>query len=213
MGLTVRRATADDARAIATIRVSSWRGAYTGLIPDELLDRLDVDHESERRAAGWAQHHADPRVVELLAIRDGAPVGWASVGPCRDDDGPARGELYALYTLPEAWSTGVGHALMIAAEDALRASGFRTASLWVLDGNSRAERFYERHAWHEDGAVKDDERIVGNTSVPALRERRRVRDLTQDSRDRVRADRRAMEAPRDPCRDAHLTPRRSRPSR
>jgi hypothetical protein len=47
----------------------------------------------------------------------------------------------------------------------------------VLDGNDRAARFYERHGWHEDGAVKEDERIVGNTGVPALRERRRVRDL------------------------------------
>jgi GNAT superfamily N-acetyltransferase len=180
MVLTVRRATAEDARAIATIRVSSWRVAYAGLIPGELLERLDIDHESERRAAGWARHHADPRVVELLALRDDEAIGWASVGPCRDDDGPARGELYALYTLPEAWSTGTGHALMTAAEDILRAAGFRTASLWVLEGNARAERFYERHGWHEDGAVKDDERIVGGSGVPALREHRRVRDLVAD---------------------------------
>ncbi|QAY60562.1 GNAT family N-acetyltransferase [Microbacterium protaetiae] len=179
MTLTVRRATAADARAIATIRVTSWRVAYDGLIPDALLSRLDITTEAHRRAQDWTRYHADPRAVEFLALRGGRALGWASVGACRDDDPGAavRGELFALYALPAHWSTGVGHALMVAAEQSLRASGFPTASLWVLDGNERAASFYERHGWHEDGTVKDDERIVGTTGIPALRERRRVRDL------------------------------------
>jgi len=182
MAVTVRRATAADARAIATIRVTSWRAAYDGLVPTALLDRLDIRFEAQRRAQNWGRYHGDPRSMEFLALRSGRPVGWASVGPCRDDDVGAgvRGELLALYALPAQWSTGVGHALITAAEDALRSSGFRIASLWVLDGNERAARFYERHGWREDGAVKDDERIVGGTGIPALRERRRVRDLSEE---------------------------------
>ncbi|UUT34933.1 GNAT family N-acetyltransferase [Microbacterium elymi] len=177
MVLTVRRATEADARAIATIRVASWRVAYHGLIADALLDRLDVDREAHLRALHWDRHNADPRSASLLAERDGYPVGWAATGLCRDEDAAGRGELYALYALPENWSTGVGHALMMAAEAALRASGFHTASLWVLDGNERAASFYERHGWREDGAAKEDDRIVGDTGIPALHERRRVRDL------------------------------------
>ncbi len=181
MDITVRPATPDDARAIATIRVTSWRAAYDGLIPAMLLDRLDIETETQRRAQHWDRYHADPRATEFLALRQGRPVGWASAGACRDEDPAAavRGELYALYALPTQWSTGVGHALMVATEDALRASGFRAASLWVLDGNARAAAFYERHGWREDGTTKDDERIVGNTGLPALRERRRLRDLAE----------------------------------
>lgn len=179
MPVTVRRATAADARAIATIRVASWRAAYDGLMPPVLLERLDVDREAHLRAVHWNERHADPRVADFVAYANGDAVGWAAVGPCRDDDGPHRGELYALYALPDRWSTGVGHALMGAAEQALRDARFAEASLWVLDGNARAAGFYERHGWREDGTVKDDERIVGSTGAAPLRERRRVRDLAE----------------------------------
>ncbi|WP_308491616.1 GNAT family N-acetyltransferase [Microbacterium terrisoli] len=179
MTVTVRRATADDGRVIAEIRVASWRAAYDGLIPPVLLERLDVDREAQLRTTHWDQRHADPRVSDFVAHVDGDAVGWAAVGPCRDDDGPHRGELYALYALPTHWSAGVGHALMAAAEQALRRARFAQASLWVLDGNARAAEFYERHGWREDGFVKDDRRIVGSTGAAPLRERRRVRDLAE----------------------------------
>lgn len=178
MTVTVRRATAGDARAIATIRTTSWRAAYDGLIPDALLQRLDVDREAHLRALHWSSRHADPRTVELLAVVDRQPVGWASAGVCRDADAPARrGELQALYALPAQWSQGVGHALITAIETSLAASGFTSASLWVLDGNERAARFYERHGWREDGVIKNDHRIVAGTDAEPLRERRRVKLL------------------------------------
>ncbi|MBN9153421.1 MAG: GNAT family N-acetyltransferase [Microbacterium sp.] len=177
MSVVVRAATRADARAIAFVRVHTWRAAYAGLIDPVLLDRMDVDREAQVRAERWNEYTADPRTTQLVAEIDGAVVGWASTGPSRDDDGPDRGELYAIYSLPSHWSTGVGHALVIAAEHALTAAGYRKASLWVLDGNDRAAAFYERHGWREDGAVKDDARIVGDTGVAPLRERRRVRTL------------------------------------
>ncbi|GAA3766360.1 GNAT family N-acetyltransferase [Microbacterium kribbense] len=180
MVITVRRASVADAATIARIRVCSWRVAYPGLIPDVLLERLDTGREAELRARNWRRRNADPRTAQLLALADGEPVGWAATGPCLDDDrgAAARGELYALYAVPEHWSTGVGHALIGAAETALREAGYRTASLWVLEGNERAASFYQRHGWRPDGAVKDDYRIIGTAAIPPLRERRRVRDLT-----------------------------------
>jgi RimJ/RimL family protein N-acetyltransferase len=46
---------------------------------------------------------------------------------------------------------------MAAALGALRASGFATASLWVLEDNPRARRFYEREGWRHDGAKREEE--------------------------------------------------------
>lgn len=178
MSIVVRRATASDARAISVVRIETWRAAYAGLIADEVLDRLDVDRESERRALHWDEHHADPRSREFVAEVDGDAVGWAAAGPSRDPDGEGLGEVYAIYALPAHWSTGVGHALLAEAERFLRESGFRRARLWQLDGNDRAASFYERHGWIEDGATKTDDRLVGGTAAHALHERRRVRDLT-----------------------------------
>ncbi|QIG39862.1 GNAT family N-acetyltransferase [Microbacterium sp. 4R-513] len=173
----VRRATVDDARAIATIRIRTWREAYRGLIPEEVMDRFDIDRETERRTVHWDDRHADPQSVELIAEVDAEPVGWATAGPSRDDDG--SGEVYAIYALPEHWSTGVGHALLVEAERALRAAGFRRAHLWYLDGNERAASFYERHGWIEDGRTKLDDRLLGDEQVAPLLERRRVRDLVE----------------------------------
>ena len=51
MPVTVRDATVDDARAIAEVHVASWRWAYRGQLPDDLLDGLSVD---------------DPTAVELV---------------------------------------------------------------------------------------------------------------------------------------------------
>lgn len=154
------------------IRVQSWRAAYAGLIAPEMLAAMDIDRESERRARLWSEYHADRRSAEFLAEVDGEPVGWASIGPARDDDTAGNGELYAVYALPRLWSHGVGHALLAHAEEALRTHGFARALLWVLAGNDRAASFYERHGWREDGTSKDQ--AMGDF---VLRERRRVRDL------------------------------------
>lgn len=45
----IRRATPDEAPAIADLSVRAWRAAYRGIVPDEVLDQLSV----ERRATGW----------------------------------------------------------------------------------------------------------------------------------------------------------------
>jgi GNAT superfamily N-acetyltransferase len=175
----VRRATREDARAIAVVRVETWRVAYDGLIDPALLAHLDVEREAQARDERWDEYSADPRSAQFVAEVDGEVVGWAAVGPCRDDGGRERGEVYAIYALPAHWSTGVGHALMTAAEDALREVGYAEAVLWVLDGNVRAAGFYERHGWREDGTAKEDARIVGDTGASPLRERRRIRDLDE----------------------------------
>lgn len=179
MTLTVRTATRQDAAAISHIRVDTWRAAYAGLIAQEMLDALDADVEAERRAARWDEDRSDPKVVELVAEVNGAPAGWAAIGPSMDSDMPRDGQLFAIYARPEYWSRGVGHALMITVERHLRAAGFRRAHLWVLEGNERAAAFYEAHGWREDGGRMTDERRGRSGAVFTLQERRRVRDLSE----------------------------------
>ena len=51
------------------------------------------------------------------------------------------GELGRLHVHPDHWHEGVGRAL----HDAAAAAGATT--LWVIDANERARRFYERNGW------------------------------------------------------------------
>ena len=170
--LEVRDGRVDDADAVASIHVRSWQAAYRGLIDQEVLDALSIPE----RAANWRRIIAEPLPTGLgihVAVRDGQILGWASFGSGRDDDGAADGEVYGIYADPEAWSTGVGHALLTAAEKRIAEAGHTRAYLWVLDGNDRADAFYARQGWELDGATKVEER-PGLT----LQEHRRVKQLT-----------------------------------
>ncbi|MGZ4353424.1 MAG: N-acetyltransferase family protein [Gaiellaceae bacterium] len=145
--MAVRRATAEDADAIAAVHVRTWQGAYRDVFPPAELDAIVV----EPRALAWRSHLAGGRVSAFV---DEELTGFASVGPSRDEDGV--GELYAIYVLPERWGSGVARELMAAAEAELRGRGYAEATLWVLDDNPRARGFYEACGWTVDGAAKTD---------------------------------------------------------
>jgi GNAT superfamily N-acetyltransferase len=168
----IRIATAADAAAIAAVHVDSWRGAYRGLLPDAVLDGLDV----QRRTVGWARLLGDPapRSVVLVAENSaGRVTGFVHLVPTRDDDGgDSTGEITSIYARPSGWGTGTGQALMAAAVDAARAAGFTALTLWVLRDNDRARRFYEMAGWHPDGGTKDD--VMAGALVTEVRYRRRI---------------------------------------
>jgi GNAT superfamily N-acetyltransferase len=153
---TIRRASIEDAAEIAAVQVASWRGAYDGLLPQQMLDGLSVDAATN----AWRHIVADNDGQTLIAVLHASHrvVGFANVGPSRDSDNDGTiGELRAIYLHPDHWNTGIGGRLHDAAVHAL-AESFSEAMLWVLDGNTRARHFYERHGWHSDGQTKPDNR-------------------------------------------------------
>lgn len=172
MTANIRDATIDDVAGIARVRVETWRAAYGGLVPQEILNRMDVERETARRMEHWADMHADARSHDLVAVMDSEVVGWAMCGPARDADAPGTGEVYAIYALSSRWSRGVGQALLAELERRLVADGHESAYLWRLLGNERAEHFYEAHGWHADGGEQVHESMV---------EQRHVRRLTAPS--------------------------------
>jgi GNAT superfamily N-acetyltransferase len=148
--VTVRRARTADAAELARVHVAAWLGAYRGLLPDEVLDRLSV----ERRTRQWREWLAPDgdRVPTLLAEIE-RPVGFASLAiPSHDADEPEGvGEIPALYVEPAAWGRGAGGALIEAAASELREAGCHEGILWMLEGNDRADGFYRRQGWRKDG--------------------------------------------------------------
>ena len=46
MSAHVREATVADSAGIARVRIETWRAAYRGLVPQEVLDRLSVERET-----------------------------------------------------------------------------------------------------------------------------------------------------------------------
>jgi GNAT superfamily N-acetyltransferase len=155
--VVIRRAEASDGRSIGLVHVRTWQSAYRGLLPQPFLDGLDTGQRGEF----WEQYlteGAPPGEEVLAAEEDGTVVGFAVVGPSRDEDANGDGEARAIYLLAALWGQGIGRALMDAALYSLRQTGFTEATLWVLDTNERARHFYEAGGWTADGATKQDDR-------------------------------------------------------
>jgi GNAT superfamily N-acetyltransferase len=148
--ITVRRATLEDAAEVARVQVATWHEAYTGRMPQSILDALDVQESRERwhRIMKAASDRSAPGGV-WLAERDGSAVGFAAAGVSRDI--PVGWHLYAIYLLAEHHGSGAGQALLDAA------IGQDPASLWILEDNPRARAFYERNGFRADGRVQDDD--------------------------------------------------------
>lgn len=168
---TIRRASPRDAVAIARVHVDSWQAAYPGLIPAAVLNRLSVPVQ----AASWRRILStdDRRGARTwLACDRGAVLGFSSAGPTRDDDDDpiTVGEIYTIYLVPAAWGRGLGGELLDAAQADLCGRSFRTATLWVLSGNTRARRFYELNGFAPDGARRPVD--VSGVSLMEVRYRR-----------------------------------------
>jgi len=157
-GTVIRVARIADVPQIAVVHVRAWQGAYRGLLPQAYLDGLDP----AQRVCRWERSLAeatDGRDGVLVADAGGTLLGFVAYSPSRDGDADqARvGEIEAIYLLPSAWGNGVGRRLMDVALARLAEARFDQVTLWVLDSNARARRFYEMGGWLADGAQKIDE--------------------------------------------------------
>lgn len=154
----VRPASSDDADAIAAIHVRSWQHTYRGQVPEDYLASLSV----ARRIDAWCGILAGceaPASGVLVLESDRAVVGFAHYCRSRDPGAtPDTGEVTSIYLAPDSWGRGGGRLLMNAVMAALRAGGYREATLWVLDSNLRARAFYEAMRWRPDGESKAEDR-------------------------------------------------------
>jgi GNAT superfamily N-acetyltransferase len=151
--LTIRPATAADARKLAEVHVASWKAGYEGLVPDWYLARQSVD----KRHAQWQEILANASSTVLVA---GEIDGFIAFEP-------ETGEIPVLYVAPASFGQGIGTRLLQAAHAALD----RDTALWVFAGNERALRFYARHGYQPDGATQVHE-PTGLTEVRMTRQTR-----------------------------------------
>ncbi len=171
--MDLRQASPSDASALAHVHVASWQAAYQGLLPQGFLDGLNAT----QRAIGWQRilGRTDwPKSGTWLAEDNGDVIGLMNICPTRDEDESRlrRGEVTAIYVLPQYWGRGTGSGLMRAGLGSLEEAGCEQATLWVLDTNERARRFYDASSWRADGALKSDD-----SHGIRLSEVRYVRDL------------------------------------
>jgi ribosomal protein S18 acetylase RimI-like enzyme len=164
--ILVREMALDDCDRVSEIRIRGWQHAYRGLMPQPYLDALSVAEDAERRRTFFVR--AGSEVVNLVAERAGEVVGWACHGPYRD--GEIRtddAELYAIYVDAGQFGAGIGQSLLREAVRRCADAKHPRMLLWVLKGNDRARRFYERAGFTADGAEEPSD--VDGVAVPEVR--------------------------------------------
>ena len=136
----VRRATPEDARAIAAVKVVTWQATYVGVMPQPILDAMDIG-EHERM---WEQWLSGASNAVFVGEQDGTVVGFVNVGPS-EHAGRCRGAIRDLCP-PGRLGYRRGMALM-GRGVAWLGERWPEAVLWVAEENPRARRFYELYGW------------------------------------------------------------------
>ena len=136
----IRRATVDDAVAIARVRVESWRTTYRGMIPQAYLDGMTV----EASATLWDRSlSAGSQRSQVFVAEDADGVLGFAAGVVLPE--PKLGfdaELAAIYLRPAYHRLGLGSKLVGVTASALVAQNATGMVVWVIAGNKGARDFY-----------------------------------------------------------------------
>ena len=145
----------EEIRGKAYVHWKAWQEAYAGLIDQTYLDSLSLEKHTEA-AFRWTDN-------TLVAKDDGSVIGFVGYGACRDESLAEAGEVGAIYILKEYYDKKIGYALMRAALEKL--SDYKIIAVWVLEGNCRAIRFYEKCGFRFDGTKKQIKLGTMNTEI------------------------------------------------
>ncbi len=153
MHVEIRPATRSDADGITDVQVASWRTGYAEVFPESVLYADDFDPVRRRFWTTWRFAPGHRVAVAVDHDHDDRIIGFSSYGPERERARgfTGRGEVWAFYLHPDAWGGGAASQLMTYTETRLRAEGFDSAVLWVLEENPRARAFYEKFGWAPSG--------------------------------------------------------------
>jgi len=149
---TIRRATADDAAALAELGAATFTETFGHLYPPEDLQTfLAANHTP----GSWDRTLADPaRAVWLAEFQGGPKIGFICVGACKlpvQQLEAKAGEIQQLYVLAEFHNLRLGTQLMQTGLDWLASQGRSPLYIGVWSENYGAQRFYARYGFSKVG--------------------------------------------------------------
>ncbi|MDE6640938.1 MAG: GNAT family N-acetyltransferase [Acetatifactor sp.] len=145
----------DETNGKGYVHYKSWHETYTDLVDKNYIDGITLEKCTEI-AHRWPDN--------IIVAKDGDNViGFVGYGTYRDNTLPEHGEIFALYVLKKYHGQKVGYELMNAALEKL--SDYKKIAVWVLKGNDRAIRFYEKYGFCFDGTEAEIKLGTPNTEL------------------------------------------------
>ena len=139
---------ADSRERISKIYENSWRYAYKGIIPQDYLDAIPEGR--------WVKNFDIPGWSTMVCVENGEYIGTSSFCRSRFEQYPDSGEVISIYLLPEYMGKGYGSKLLEIVMNELENQGFTEVFLWVLEENTTARQFYEKHGFKCSDDYLDD---------------------------------------------------------
>ncbi|MDR0946670.1 MAG: GNAT family N-acetyltransferase [Ruminococcus sp.] len=150
----MHKAQIGDESTVATILCKAWQSAFSDIITGDDMAKFA---DEKRHTANFKRIFENGGFAPTyIAALNGKQCGIISFGKSRNLDSPNTAEIIAIHSLDSVWGKGVGHAMMEFALAELRRQGYQEVMLWVFEANDRARKFYERHGFTVDDAVKDN---------------------------------------------------------
>ena len=117
----IRRAESGDEACLAHVQTESWKAAFAGIVPAELLAQCTSVGRAEKMYARLlAEQQGNGYILEL----DGKPHCVAWWDATREEDMPGAAELRCIHSLPENWRRGCGSRMMERVLADVKAAGY-----------------------------------------------------------------------------------------
>lgn len=157
----VREAGPSDAAEIARIQVSTWRSAYSDILPTEVLDDLDPARTEQQ----WLHALSEGPVTVLVATEGEWAVGFCAAGIAPEQeassaDGSAPPDLATLLLVstllvePRWGRRGHGGRLLGVMAQRFAAAGATRGICWVPEADEASTAFFGGVGWVPDGTVR-----------------------------------------------------------
>lgn len=145
----------------AYVHWKSWHETYPDLVDPEFMKTITLEK---------CERIAHRRTDNMIVAKDfDKVIGFVGYGAYRDDTFTSCGEVFAIYVLADYYGQKIGYELMNAAFEKL--AEYKKIAVWVLKGNDRAIRFYERYGFHFDGTEKEIMLGTPNTELRMIFEK------------------------------------------
>jgi GNAT superfamily N-acetyltransferase len=158
----LRPATADDIDDVTRLFHEGWHDVHPGRVPDGLTERRTPEAFHDRVADRITE--TDETTVALV---DGALAGFVMV---------SGDEAEQVYVDRAFRGSGVAALLLTEAERQIAAAGHEVAFLVVVRGNERAQAFYAKQGWVDEGDIDYPVTALGEQFIsPCRKFTKRVR--------------------------------------
>lgn len=135
MTISVKKVCIEDVKELANLEYHIWRSTYRGILPDEYLDNLDINHIQEK----FKNKLSDSNIEMYLIKHDLSYIGYFSL---KYNDNVL--EVSKLYILKNYQNMGIGSIVAEYIKAKTIEYHIDIVESWIIEGNSISEKFHKK---------------------------------------------------------------------